>query len=101
MKKRIIVIKKSSKKQKFSAEKIKKSIDEAAKEANISKRKREEIEKEILKKVFKIIENRGVITTAEIRDLVLIYLKKEYMPIFKTWMTYEALKMQRRAMELQ
>ena len=87
------VIKKSGKKQKFSEKKIKKCIECAAKDAKIKKDKREKIIEAAIKKVLEYSKNKEELTTAEIRDLVLMELDMIDKSVMRAWLAYELVKL--------
>ena len=91
------VIKKSGKKQIFSSKKLRKSIDNAAKEAKVEKKRRERIEEEITEVVEELIELNGELTTSEIRDIVLMRLEKMESAVARAWLVFEMIERQKKA----
>jgi len=89
------IIKKSGKKQKFDAKKIRKCIGKACGDARISKEKAKKVEERILKKILEIAEKREM-TSAEIRDIVLRDLSALDPAVVRAWIAYEIMKIQKK-----
>ncbi len=79
------VIKRSGKKQNFSASKIKNAIEKAAKEAGVSKAKRDEIAKEIGQAIVEKYKNRKLVKAIEIRTAVLTRLARKSKAAVASW----------------
>jgi len=89
------VIKKSGKKQKFDAKKVKGCIKKACKESQVDKKRIKGVEDQILKEVLEIV-NKREITTAEIRDVVLRDLSALDPSVVRAWIAFEIMKLQKK-----
>lgn len=86
------VIKRSGKKQTFSASKIKNAIEKATKEAGVSKAKRDEIAKEIGQAIAEKYKNRKLVKAIEIRTAVLTRLARKSKAAVASWKRNEKKK---------
>lgn len=86
------VMKRSGKKQTFSASKIKNAISNAAKDAGVSKAKRDEIAKEISMAVAEKYKNRKLVKAIEIRSAVLTRLARRSKAAVASWKRSEKKK---------
>lgn len=86
------VIKRGGKKQVFSASKIKNAIEKAAKEAGVSKEKRDEIVKEIGQAVAEKYKKRKLVKAIEIRAAVLTRLARKSKAAVASWKRNEKKK---------
>lgn len=86
------VMKRGGKKQVFSASKIKNAIEKAAREAGVSKAKRDEIAKEIGTAVAEKYKNRKLVKAIEIRAAVLTRLARRSKAAVASWKRSEKKK---------
>ncbi|MFH1592084.1 MAG: ATP cone domain-containing protein [Candidatus Woesearchaeota archaeon] len=89
------VIKKSGKKQKFSAKKIKRSVKKAVKDARLPEHLHETVIDETVKEIIDYLGSISEVTTAEIRDLVLLRLQV-HPSVVKAWIAYELKKLRKK-----
>ncbi len=86
------VIKKDGSKQPFDAEKIKRAIEEAAKEAGLSEDKVSQVAAEVSGIVIKGVGALEEIATSEIKSMILNELDKMEPSVSAAWRTYEESK---------
>ena len=86
------VIKRSGKKQAFSASKIKNAISNTARDAGVSKAKRDEIAKEIAGAVAEKYKKRKLVKAIEIRSAVLTRLARKSKAAVASWKRSEKKK---------
>lgn len=83
------VIKRGGKREPFKAEKIKRSIRTACKDARISAVRTKSIVSKVARPVLKFAAKRKAIGTAVLRKKVLAGLKKAEPKAAKSWLRYE------------
>jgi ribonucleoside-triphosphate reductase len=88
------VIKKDGSKQPFDAEKIKRAIEGAAKEAGLPDDKISQVVAEVSGAVIGKTDEREEITTSEIKAMILDELDKVEPSVSQAWRTYEQSKAQ-------
>lgn len=89
------VIKKDGTKQPFNAEKIKKAITAAAKQADLSLERQNEVVEQVAKIVIQMADAKEEITTLEIREKILSELEKIEPAISTAWQRHDVEKQQR------
>ncbi len=87
------VIKKDGSKQPFDAEKIKRAIEGAAKEAGLSDDRVSEVVAEVSGAVITKTDAREEIATSEIKAMILNELDRVEPSVSAAWRTYEASKL--------
>lgn len=95
-----VVIKKKGKKEKFNLRKIKRCLECAAQQAKSPKKKKDKVIKDILDRVMDYSTNQEELTTAEIRDLVLMELNILDDSIMKAWLAHEMMKIRKKSKHL-
>ncbi len=83
------VIKRDGRKEVFSAAKIIKSIEKAAKDAKIDALK---LVKEIAEPAIEYFKKKKIVKTADIRKLILEKFKKTSKDLVRAWEMYEGKK---------
>ncbi len=83
------VIRKDGTKQPFDSEKIKKSISNAAREANLSEERQNEVVEEVTNKVIQSIQEKDEVATSEIREKILAELDSVEPSVSAAWRKYE------------
>jgi len=83
------VIKRGGRKQKFSADKIKKAVMGALREAKVPKSKRAKIVREVTGPVIRSCRKRKTIKATAIRSLVVPRLRKKSKEAAAKWLSYE------------
>ena len=86
------VIKKDGSKQPFDAEKIKRAIEGATKEAGLSEDKVSQVATEVSGVVFEQVNAQEEIATSEIQSMILNELDKREPSVSAAWKAYKASK---------
>ncbi len=81
------VIKRKGYEEDFEPEKIKISIEKAAKDAGMNNIF--QIVEEVSRVVFEFCEEKEIISTEDIRNLILDHLKEKYPKVAEAWLNYE------------
>jgi transcriptional regulator NrdR family protein len=84
-----IVIKRGGRKQKFSADKIKRAVMGALREAKVPKSKRAKIVREVTGPVIKACRKRKTVKATAIRSLIVPRLRKKSKEGAAAWIKYE------------
>jgi transcriptional regulator NrdR family protein len=87
-----LVVKKSGKKQTFSAAKIRRSIDSAAKEAKVSAPERKKLVKEVADPVIDLYKKKRVVKAADLRRSILGRLARKRKKVASAWRKYDRKK---------
>ena len=83
------VIKRGGRTQKFSADKIKRAVMGALREAKVPKPKRAKIVREVTGPVIKACRKRKAIKATAIRSLIVPRLRKKSKEAAAKWLSYE------------
>ncbi len=83
------VIKKSGEKEPFDAEKIRRSIQAAADETDLSEERKKEVVEQVVNSAIQLAEGKEEIATSEIREKILDELDKIEPSVSATWRKYE------------
>ena len=83
------VIKKDKKKEAFDADKLKKSIELAARESGISEERAKEVTENVAKTVIEMVEKEKEIETQSIRKMILKELDSAEPAVSESWRKYE------------
>ena len=83
-----VVIKRDGKKQAFTAAKIKKAVEKAARDAGISSLKIKELVKDVAEPVIKLYKNKSVKSTI-LRKSILRRLERRAKAAVSAWRRYE------------
>jgi len=83
------VIKKNGTKEPFSAEKIRKSITGAARQADISEERKNKVAEQVAATVIPMFEGKEEVKANEIRDIILSELDKIEPAVANSWREYE------------
>lgn len=86
------VLKRDKKKQAFSAAKLKRSIEKAAKEAGIVIAKRKKLVREIAEPVTALAKKKSVIKAIAIRKMIFRRLETRAKSVINAWRKYERKK---------
>ena len=85
----VLVIKKSGRKQSFSAAKLKKSVMMAAKEAGLSKTMKKRLVTKVVNPVIRAAAKKKTIKSSALRKSILSKLNRYSKAVLKSWKTYE------------
>lgn len=83
------VIKKDGTREPFDAEKIRKSIDAAAKQTALPEERREEVVEQVSAMVIPMTEEKEEIATSEIKEKILSELDRVEPTVSAAWREYE------------
>jgi transcriptional regulator NrdR family protein len=83
------VIKKGKKKEAFDADKLRKSIEAAARESEISEEKAKEVTENVAKTVIEMAEKEKEIETHVIRERILKELDSAEPAVSEAWRNYD------------
>lgn len=83
------VIKKDKKKEAFDADKLRKSIEAAARESGISEEKAKEVTENVAKTVIEMAEKENEIETHVIRERILKELDSAEPAVSEAWRNYD------------
>jgi len=83
------VIKKGGKKEAFRAEKLKRAIRSAAKDARLPAKKIKTVVSKVCRPVLKFVAKRKTVKTAVLREKVLSQLDKIEPTVAKAWRKYD------------
>jgi len=86
------VIKRSGRKQAFSAAKIRRSIQKTAKKAKLSPTKTKQIVKEVGDPVIKLYKGKGLVKSTVIRKSILGRLQRRSSAAASVWRKYKKKK---------
>lgn len=81
------VVKRKGYEEEFDPEKIKASLEKAARDAKVNNIF--QIVEDVSRIVFEFCEDKNLIATEDIRNLILDYLKEKYPPVYEAWLNYE------------
>ena len=81
------VIKRKGYEEEFDPEKIKNSLEKAAKNANVENIFH--IVEDVSRVVFEYCEDKDTIYTEDIRNIIVDYLKEKYPKVAEAWLKYE------------
>lgn len=90
------VIKTDGRKEAFDAEKLRRSVEAAVMESDVSEDRRKDVIDRVVRVAREMTENRDEIRTSEIRARILRELDTLEPSISKAWRTYEQTKAARR-----
>ena len=83
------VIKKDGRKEPFDVEKIKKSVEAAAKMANLSEERIKEVVDQVLRATTQLAEGKEEIATSELKEKILAELGIIEPSVSEAWKKYE------------
>jgi transcriptional regulator NrdR family protein len=83
------VIKKDRKKEAFDADKVRKSIEAAARESGISEERAKEVTENVAKAVIEMAEKEKEIETSAIRKMILKELGSAEPAVSDAWRNYD------------
>lgn len=83
------IIKKDGSKEPFDAEKLKKSIESAAKQAGLSEDRVNELVEQVLKAALQVAEGKEEIATVELREKILSELDNLEPSVSEGWRKYD------------
>ncbi|MHA1874649.1 MAG: ATP cone domain-containing protein [Candidatus Heimdallarchaeaceae archaeon] len=86
------VIKTDGRKEAFDAEKLRRSVEAAVMESDVSEDRRKDVIDRVVRVAREMTENRDEIRTSEIRARILRELDTLEPSISKAWRTYEQTK---------
>ena len=81
------VLKRKGYEEEFNPEKIKNSIEKAARDANVQNIF--QIVEDVSRIVFEYCEDKEIIPTEDIRSIILDYLKEKYPEVAEAWLKYD------------
>ncbi len=87
-----VVIKRDGKKQVFTAAKIKKAVEKAAKDAGISSLKRNKLIKEVAVPAINLYKGKRAVKSVELRKSILRRLGRKAKSVVSAWRRYESRK---------
>ena len=89
----IEVVKRNGRKEPFNEEKVKNSIESALKDAGYKVQAKRRLIDKTMKDLNKVVQDKGEISTAEIRNIVINDLEQEWdedqVPVARAWRNYE------------
>lgn len=83
------IIKKDGSKEPFDAEKLKKSIESAVKQAGLSEDRVNELVEQVLKAALQVAEGKEEIATVELREKILSELDNLEPSVSEGWRKYD------------
>jgi len=83
------IIKRGGKKQAFSATKIRKAIQKAAKDAKFSPAKTKEVVRNVGEAVIKYYKNKKAVKSVDVRKAILGRLDRGVKPVAFVWRKFE------------
>ena len=83
------IIKKDNKREAFDADKLRKSIESAARESEISEERAKEVTDNVAKTVIEIVEKEKEIETQSIRKMILKELDSAEPAVSESWRKYD------------
>jgi transcriptional repressor NrdR len=86
------VIKSDERREPFNAEKVRKSIESAAREADITEERTKEIVEKVSRKVTKMAEQGSEIETRAIREAILTELDATEPAVSEAWRKFDETK---------
>ncbi len=86
------VIKKSGKREKFSRNKLKRSLARAVKDARVPEYLKHTIIEETTYDLLQYVNSFDEVTTAKIRDIILFKLQQMHPAVVMAWIAYELQK---------
>ena len=89
MKSQTQVIKSDGRRQAFDAEKIRRAVESAARDAELPEKKVRSVVEDVTKKATKEAEKKKEIRSEEIREIVLKELDKKERSVADAWREYE------------
>jgi len=84
-----IVVKRDGKREKFDSGKIKRSIENAAREADIPEDRRKALQRTVAKNIIRSGSNDKEVRSTELRDRILLKLDSEEPRVARSWRDHD------------